>query len=113
VATAIAQAVQFVGLPEAQINLAHGTTYLASRPKDNASYIGLLEAFEDAKTHGNLGVPLHLRNAVTSLVRDLGYGKGYRYVHEDPQARVEQAHLPDPLQGRQYYRPKDGSQSTE
>jgi putative ATPase len=113
VATSIAQAVQFVGLPEAQINLAHGTTYLASRPKDNASYIGLLEAFEDAKTHGNLGVPLHLRNAVTSLVRDLGYGKGYRYVHEDPQARVEQAHLPDPLQGRQYYRPKDGSQSTE
>jgi putative ATPase len=43
----------------------------------------------------------------------LGYGKGYRYVHEDPQARVEQAHLPDLLQGRQYYRPKDGSQSTE
>jgi putative ATPase len=107
VATSIAQAVQFVGLPEAQINLAQGTTYLASRPKDNASYIGLLEALEDAKTHGNLGVPLHLRNAVTSLVRDLGYGKGYRYVHEDPQAKGEQTHLPASLQGRQYYRPKD------
>lgn len=106
-ATCIAQAVQFVGLPEAQINLAHGTTYLASRPKDNASYIGLLEALEDAKTHGNLGVPLHLRNAVTSLLRDLGYGKGYRYVHEDPQAKGEQTHLPEPLQGRRYYRPKD------
>jgi putative ATPase len=106
-ATSIAQAVQFVGLPEAQINLAHGTTYLASRPKDNASYIGLLEALEDAKTHGNLGVPLHLRNAVTSLMRDLGYGKGYRYVHEDPQAKGEQTHLPEPLQGRRYYRPKD------
>jgi len=108
VATSIAQAVQFVGLPEAQINLAQGTTYLASRPKDNASYIGLLEALEDAKTHGNLGVPLHLRNAVTSLMRDLGYGKGYRYVHEDPQAKGEQTHLPASLQGRQYYRPKDG-----
>jgi putative ATPase len=111
VAAAVAQAVQFVGLPEAQINLAQGTTYLASRPKDNASYIGLLESREDAKTHGNLGVPLHLRNAVTSLMKDLGYGKGYRYVHEDPQAKSEQTHLPEPLQGRQYYRPKDGSQS--
>ncbi len=107
VAASIAQAVQFVGLPEAQINLAHGTTYLASRPKDNASYIGLLEALEDAKTHGNLGVPLHLRNAVTSLMRGLGYGKGYRYVHEDPQAKGEQPHLPEPLQDRRYYRPKD------
>jgi len=111
VATSVAQAVQFVGLPEAQINLAQGTTYLASRPKDNASYIGLLEALEDAKAHGNLGVPLHLRNAVTSLMRDVGYGKGYRYVHEDPQAKTEQAHLPEPLRGRQYYRPKGGSPS--
>jgi len=111
VATSIAQAVQFVGLPEAQINLAHGTTYLASRPKDNASYIGLLEALEDAKAHGNLGVPLHLRNSVTSLMHDLGYGKGYRYVHEDPQAKTEQSHLPEPLRGRQYYRPKGESPS--
>ncbi|HSN03618.1 MAG TPA: replication-associated recombination protein A [Nitrospira sp.] len=106
VANAVAQAVQFVGLPEAQINLAHGTTYLASAPKDNASYVGLLEALEDAKAHGNLGVPLHLRNAVTSLMKEIGYGKGYRYVHDDPQAKVEQAHLPEALKGRQYYRPK-------
>lgn len=106
IATAVAQAVQFVGLPEAQINLAHGTTYLASRPKDNASYIGLLEALQDAKHYGNLGVPLHLRNAVTSLMKTLGYGQGYRYVHDDPEARAEQTHLPQELQGRQYYRPK-------
>src|SRR5438309_1456069 len=78
VATAVFQAVEFVGLPEAQINLAHGTTYLASRPKDNASYVGLLEALQDARKFGNLEVPLHLRNAVTSLMRDLGYGQGYR-----------------------------------
>ncbi|ALA60442.1 replication-associated recombination protein A [Nitrospira moscoviensis] len=108
VATAVAQAVQFVGLPEAQINLAHGTTYLASRPKDNASYVGLLEALKDTQTHGNLGVPLHLRNAVTSLMKDLGYGQGYRYVHDDPAAATEQSHLPDPLKGRRYYRPKPG-----
>ena len=106
VASAVAQAVQFVGLPEAQINLAHGTTFLASRPKDNASYVGLLEALEDAKAHGNLGVPLHLRNAVTSLMKGLGYGQGYRYAHDDPQAKAEQTHLPEPLKGRQYYRPK-------
>jgi putative ATPase len=106
VATAVAQAVQFVGLPEAQINLAHGTTFLATRPKDNASYVGLLEAMQDAQAHGNLGVPLHLRNAVTSMMRDLGYGKGYRYVHDDPQARKDQVHLPEALKERRYYRPK-------
>ncbi|SLM46575.1 Replication-associated recombination protein A [Nitrospira japonica] len=107
VATAVAQAVQFVGLPEAQINLAQGTTYLATRTKDNASYVGLLEAMNDAKSFGNLGVPLHLRNAVTSLMRDQGYGKGYRYVHDDPKAAESQTHLPEPLRGRRYFRPKD------
>jgi putative ATPase len=106
VANAVAQAVQFVGLPEAQINLAHGTTYLASRPKDNASYVGLLEALKDAQSFGNLGVPLHLRNAVTSLMKDLGYGTGYRYVHDDPTAQREQGHLPVQLKDRRYYRPK-------
>ena len=106
VATAVAQAVQFVGLPEAQINLAHGTTFLATRPKDNASYVGLLEAMEDAKTHGNLGVPLHLRNAVTSLMKGFGYGKGYRYAHDDPGAKAEQVHLPEILKAKRYYRPK-------
>lgn len=107
VANAVAQAVEFVGLPEAQINLAHGTTYLASRPKDNASYVGLQEAVQDARQHGNLGVPLHLRNAVTSLMKEIGYGKGYRYVHDDPSAKTDQGHLPDPLQGRRYYRPRN------
>lgn len=106
IATAVWQAVEFVGLPEARINLAHGTTYLASRPKDNASYVGLLEAIRDARALGNLEVPLHLRNAVTSLMRDLGYGQGYRYVHDDPSAKSEQAHLPERLRGKRYYRPK-------
>ncbi|GKS59484.1 ATPase AAA [Nitrospira sp.] len=106
VATAVAQAVQLVGLPEARINLAQGTTYLASCEKDNASYVGLREAERDAKELGNLDVPMHLRNAVTSLMRDVGYGKGYRYVHDDPGAALEQSHLPAALQGRRYYRPK-------
>ena len=106
VANAVAEAVEFVGLPECQLNLAQGVTYLATSPKDNASYQGVMEAMSDAKEYGNLPVPLHLRNAPTSLMRDLGYGRNYRYVHEDPQAKTEQTHLPDALAKKKYYRPK-------
>ncbi len=107
IASAVFRAVEVVGLPEAQINLAHGTTYLATAPKSNASYAALLAAKKDAKDYGNLGVPLHLRNAVTSLMKDLDYGKGYRYAHDDPQGAKDQTHLPDKLQGRRYYKPSD------
>ncbi len=105
VAVSIFHAVELVGLPEAQINLAHGTTYLASCPKSNASYAGLIEARKDARAFGNLPVPLHLRNAVTALMTDMGYGKGYRYVHHDPAAQTEQSHLPPELERKKYYRP--------
>jgi putative ATPase len=107
VATAVAQAVEFIGLPECRLNLAQGATYLATCPKDNASYKGLLEAEKDAEEHGNLPVPLHLRNAPTDLMKDLGYGKDYRYVHDDPAARAEQTHLPEKLGKKKYYRPKN------
>ena len=106
VATAVAQAVELIGLPECKLNLAQGATYLATCPKDNASYAGLLEAERDAQEHGNLPVPLHLRNAPTNLMRDLGYGKNYRYVHDDPAARTDQTHLPEKLGKKKYYRPK-------
>ena len=106
VATAIFQAVVQVGSPEAHIHLAQGTTYLASCHKSHASYVGFKDARADARQFGNLAVPLHLRNAVTPLMKKGGYGKGYRYVHDDPSAQVEQRHLPPPLEGRQYYRPK-------
>jgi len=106
VATAVAQAVEFIGLPECKLNLAQGVTYLASCPKDNASYIGLSEAEKDAREHGNLPVPLHLRNAPTDLMKDLGYSKDYRYVHDDPAAKTEQTHLPEKLGKKKYYRPK-------
>ncbi|MDX1410699.1 MAG: replication-associated recombination protein A, partial [Nitrospirales bacterium] len=104
-ATAVFQAVEQVGLPEAQINLAHGTTYLASTPKSHASYAGLKEATHDAREYGNLPVPLHLRNAVTNLMKDLGYGKGYRYAHDDREGAKDQPHLPKELRNRRYYRP--------
>jgi putative ATPase len=105
VANAVAQAVEFVGLPECRLNLAQGVTYLATCPKDNAAYQGLIEATKDAEDHGNLPVPLHLRNAPTSLMRDLGYGKGYRYVH-DELTQIEQTHLPEELGKKKYYRPR-------
>jgi putative ATPase len=106
VANAVAHAVEFVGLPECQLNLAQGVTYLATCPKDNASYQGLMEASHDAEEHGNLPVPLHLRNAPTSLMKNLGYGRGYRYVHEDPDAQTGQTHLPEKIGKKKYYRPK-------
>ncbi len=106
VAEAVSRAVEFVGLPECRLNLAQGATYLATCPKDNASYQGLIEATNDAREYGNLPVPLHLRNAPTPLMRGLDYGKGYRYVHEEPEAQTEQTHLPDKLEGKKYYRPK-------
>jgi len=111
VATAVAQAVELIGLPECRLNLAQGATYLATCPKDNASYAGLQEATADVEEHGNLPVPLHLRNAPTELMKELGYGKGYRYVHEDPAARTEQTHLPEKLGKKQYYRPKKSDKS--
>ena len=104
VATAAAQAVEFVGMPEAQINLAQAATYLASAPKSNASYQGLLAAKEDVAKTLNLPVPLHLRNPVTSLMKRLGYGKDYKYPHAFPGGKVEQEYLPKELKKRKYYR---------
>ncbi|GJL52905.1 MAG: ATPase AAA [Nitrospirales bacterium] len=105
IATAVFKAAEVIGPPEVHINLAHGTTYLATSAKSNASYVGLKEALSDAQDLGNLPVPMHLRNAVTSLMKGMGYGKGYRYAHDDPKAKEEQGHLPKELQGRKYYRP--------
>ncbi len=103
VAAGIAQAVQFVGMPEAQINLAQGVTYLASAKKSNASYTALLKAKEDAKK-GSFGVPLHLRNAVTKLMGKLGYGKGYEYAHDLPEKKSKQTHFPKEIGEKEYYK---------
>ncbi len=105
VATAVAQAVEFVGMPEAGINLAHGTTYLALAPKSNASYRGFLAAKEDVRRTLNIPVPLHLRNPVTSLMKELGYGKEYKYPHTFPGETLQQEYLPEGLRKRKYYRP--------
>jgi putative ATPase len=103
VANAVATAVEFVGMPEARINLAQGVTYLACAPKSNASYIALEKALRDVKETGSLPVPLHLRNAPTKLMKDLGYGRDYKYPHHYPKAKVKQDYLPKELKGKKYY----------
>ena len=100
------EAVHFVGMPEAWIPLAQAVTYLATAPKSNASYLAMLAAREDVEKTRHEGVPLHLRNAPTGLMKDLGYGKGYQYAHDFDAAVVNQQHLPDNLKDRVYYRPK-------
>ncbi len=100
VANAVFQAVEKIGWPEAQINLAQGVVYLARAPKSNASYAALLKAKEDVRSTLNLPVPLHLRNAATKLMKELGYGKDYKYTHDDDS---HQEFLPEALKGRKYY----------
>jgi putative ATPase len=106
VAVAVKDAFHFVGMPEGWIPLSQGVTYLASAPKSNASYKAYLEALNDVKEKGALGVPLHIRNAPTPLMKDLGYGKGYKYPHNHG-GYIEQSYLPKELQGKEYYKPTD------
>ena len=107
VAVAVKDAFHFVGLPEGRIPLAQAVTYLASAPKSNASYKAMLAASADVKAHGPLPVPVHLRNAPTALMKDLGYGKDYKYAHDFEGHVVDQQHLPDQLKQRRYYEPTD------
>ena len=105
VAVAAQQAVHFLGMPEGRIPLAEATVYLATAPKSNTAYLALERALEDVRKLPNEPVPLHLRNAITGLMKDMGYGKGYRYAHEHPGHFVEQEYLPPSLKGRRYYQP--------
>jgi putative ATPase len=105
VATACQQAVHFVGMPEGWIPMAECCVYLALAPKSNSAYAAYQRALADARETRNDPVPLHLRNAVTGLMRELGYGRDYKYAHSYPGHEVEQQHLPDRLRGRRYYEP--------
>ncbi len=106
-AVAAAQAVQLVGMPEGRIPLAQATSYLASAPKSNASYAAVNKALEDVRRGPVPEVPLHLRNAPTGLMKDEGYGAGYRYAHDDEPEGMNQRYLPDEIAGRVYYEPKE------
>jgi putative ATPase len=107
IAIAVKDALDFVGMPEAIIPLAQGVTYLASAPKSNASFRAMIAARADARERGPLPVALHLRNAPTPLMRDLRYGEGYKYPHDNQDAITDQAYRPPDLEGRPYYSPSD------
>lgn len=105
VVVAALQAFQLVGLPEGRIILGQAVTYLATAPKSNASYIGIDAALAEVRKSGALPVPLHIRNAPTKLMKELGYHAGYRYAHDYAEGYVPQNYLPDQLAGRKYYDP--------
>jgi putative ATPase len=107
VAVAAKDAVHFVGLPEGKIPLAQAVTYLATAPKSNASYKAMLAASGDVQAHGALAVPIHLRNAPTALMKNLGYGKDYKYAHDYEGHFAAQEHLPVELLDHRYYEPSE------
>jgi putative ATPase len=107
VAIAAHQAAHAIGMPEAMFPLAEATLYLALAPKSNSTLRAYAKAKEAIDETGTLGVPLHLRNAATDLMRRLGYREGYQYAHDFERSHVEQQHLPKELEGRKFYEPGD------
>jgi putative ATPase len=100
-------AIDYIGMPEAQLILAQAATYLASCPKSNASYLAISKAKADVELTGELAVPLHLRNAPTKLMKQMDYGKDYKYSHDYEGHFAEQQYLPEELKDRIYYQPAD------
>jgi len=107
VTVAAMQAVHFLGMPEGNLALAEAAVYLALAPKSNALYVGYGEVARDAQETMAESVPLHLRNAVTGLMANFGYGKGYQYAHQADDKLTDMQCLPDNLKDRRYYRPTD------
>jgi len=107
VAVAAKDAVHFIGMPEGNTALAQAAIYLATAPKSNAVYEAYSRAAEDAHRDVAQPVPLHLRNAPTRLMKDLQYGKGYKYAHNEADAIADMSCLPPALEGRKYYEPKE------
>ena len=105
VAVAASQAIHMVGMPEARIILAHAAITVATSPKSNSCYMAINKALSDVERKNTGEVPMHLRNAVTSGMGNLGYGKGYKYAHDFPGNIVEQEYLPDEMKGTIYYNP--------
>ncbi len=102
------EAQERLGSPEGELSLAQAIVYLACAPKSNAVYMAYNTAMQDARQYGSLGVPVHLRNAPTKLMKALDYGKDYRYAHDEPEAYAAgENYFPDKLIGRTYYQPVD------
>ena len=112
-AVAVQQTVHFVGMPEGGVALAQLVTYLAASPKSNAAYVGYGEAVREVRQGDNPGVPLHIRNAPTRLMKDLGYGRGYQYAHDFDEQTAAMECLPESLAGRRFYEPKEAGFESE
>ncbi|CAA9426053.1 Replication-associated recombination protein RarA [uncultured Rubrobacteraceae bacterium] len=112
-AVSAAEAVRMIGMPEGRIPLAQATTYLASAPKSNAAYAGINAAIEDVRRENTPEVPMHLRNAVTGLMKEEGYGSGYRYAHNDEPEGMNDRYLPEEISDRIYYEPKGSGTEAE
>ena len=110
IANAAFDAVMKIGWPEGRIPLAEATVYLATSPKSNSAYLGIGQALAKVSETGNLPVPLHLRNAPTSLMKDLGYGEDYRYAHDFAGHFVRQQYLPDEIAGTQFWVAQENAQ---
>ncbi|MHB1049387.1 MAG: replication-associated recombination protein A [Bacteroidota bacterium] len=106
-------AVNYVGMPEARIILSNVATYLAGAPKSNAAYAAISNAMDDVRRLPNLPVPLHLRNAPTALMKELNYGKEYKYAHDFENNFVDQQNLPDQLKHKHYYVPTENGREKQ
>ncbi|HSC29387.1 MAG TPA: hypothetical protein VLD67_19070, partial [Vicinamibacterales bacterium] len=105
VAVAAKDAVHFIGMPEGNTALAQAAIYLATAPKSNSVYLAYLDAAAAAREDAAEPVPLHLRNAPTRLMKQLDYGKGYKYAHDEPEGVADMECLPPAHRGRRFYRP--------
>ncbi len=108
-ANAAFEAVEKIGWPEGRIPLAEATVYLACSPKSNSAYMGINKAIQTVEETGNAPVPLHLRNAPTKLMKDIGYGADYKYPHDFPGHHVKQQYMPDKLEGTTFWEAQDNS----
>jgi putative ATPase len=107
IAVAAQQAFHFIGLPEGELALAQAAVYLATAPKSNSLYVGYGKVKETINTKGYLPVPLHIRNAPTKLMKELDYGKDYKYAHNYADAYVPQEYLPEEIKGQIFYQPRE------
>jgi putative ATPase len=105
IANAAAQAIEYVGLPEAQLNLAQAVIHLATAPKSNRATVAIGRARQDVRERPSSGVPAHLRDGHYQGAGSLGHGSGYEYPHDDPRGWVDQSYLPPEVEGRRYYEP--------
>ena len=106
-AVAVKEATHFIGMPEAGVALAQLATYLAAAPKSNAVYVGYGDAVREVRQGDNPPVPLHIRNAPTRLMQELGYGRGYQYAHDFEEQTAAMECLPESLAGRRFYEPRE------